>query len=146
MSYANGDKEVVPTQQWTRAPSPGPPSPAAETEEPEDIEAIIREASRDNAKYKRIWEEMLLEECPDFVHVVTMKGIFLYCSDSVKHILGYEPGELEGKSINTICHPSDLTTILRELKQSNNKTGGTRELYISCKDEKVWIHLDRMLW
>ncbi|KAI9497896.1 white collar one B [Zychaea mexicana] len=125
-------QQVVPAQEWTRPPSPKPassPPPVTEAaEEPVDIEQLIAEASRDNGKYKRCWEELLLEESPDFMHVLTIKGIFLYCSDSIRSILGYEPNELEGKSISTVCHPSDMTTVLRELKQSSN--GPSERVYL----------------
>ncbi|KAI8140577.1 putative blue-light photoreceptor PCMADA2 [Fennellomyces sp. T-0311] len=118
------DGQIVPAQEWIRPPSPKRPTPPPEAEEPMDIETMIAEANRDSGRFRRCWEELLLEEYPDFVHVVTIKGVFLYCSDSIRQILAYEPSELEGKPLSTVCHPSDMTTVLRELKQSSN---GPRE-------------------
>ncbi|KAI9250583.1 white collar one B [Phascolomyces articulosus] len=131
LSNAHDQQQLIPVQEWTRPPSPKCSSTTATkatsnqsitdtAEEPMPIEKLISEANCNNGKYKRNWEELLLEEYPDFMHVLTIKGIFLYCSDSVRSILGYETRELEGKSISTVCHPSDITTVLRELKQSSS--------------------------
>ncbi|KAG1147567.1 hypothetical protein G6F37_005056 [Rhizopus arrhizus] len=92
----------------------------AETEVPMNIEMLIKEASTDEGKFRRCWHELLLDQSPDFIHVLTIKGIFLYCSDSALQLLEYEPSELVGKSLKAICHPSDITTVMRELKQSSS--------------------------
>lgn len=96
------------------------PQTSSETEPPMDVETLIKEASMDEGKFRRCWHELLLDQSPDFIHVLTIKGIFLYCSDSTQNVLEYEPSELVGKSLKAICHPSDITTVMRELKQSSN--------------------------
>lgn len=93
---------------------------ATAVEPPMDVETLIKEASTDEGKFRRCWHELLLDQSPDFIHVLTIKGIFLYCSDSTQQVLEYEPSELVGKSLKAICHPSDITTVMRELKQSSN--------------------------
>lgn len=98
------------------------PQTSTETEPPMDVETLIKEASTDEGKFRRCWHELLLDQSPDFIHVLTIKGIFLYCSDSIQNVLEYEPSELVGKSLKAICHPSDITTVMRELKQSSNHT------------------------
>ncbi|KAI9355497.1 putative white-collar-1b protein [Pilaira anomala] len=92
----------------------------SDSEPPMDVETLIKEASTDEGKFRRCWHELLLDQSPDFIHVLTIKGIFLYCSDSTKQVLEYDPNELVGKSLKAICHPSDITTVMRELKQSSN--------------------------
>jgi len=62
---------------------------------------------------------MLLENSDDFIHVLSLKGSFLYVSPSVRHILEYEPEELIGKSISDVTHPSDIVPVMRELKESS---------------------------
>ncbi|KAI9477966.1 MAG: hypothetical protein EXX96DRAFT_569108 [Benjaminiella poitrasii] len=84
-----------------------------------DIESIIKEASTDKGKFKKYLHELLLDEIPDFVHVLTIKGVFLFCSESTRSLLEYEPSELVGQSLKSICHPSDITTVMRELKQAS---------------------------
>ena len=65
---------------------------------------------------------LLLERSPDFIHVVSLKGSFLYVAPSVRNVLGYDPGELIGKSISEFCHPADLVPLMRELKESSTNT------------------------
>lgn len=55
------------------------------------------------------------------------------CAYAVKKILGYEAEDLERKSIKTICHPSDVTTILRELKQPSNDNEQMNFIYRARK-------------
>ncbi|KAJ3780526.1 photoreceptor A [Lentinula aff. detonsa] len=66
----------------------------------------------------------LLEYAPDFIHVVSLKGTFLYVGPSVRRVLGYEPEELVGKALSDICHPADVQPLTRELKESS-ATGST---------------------
>ncbi|KAI9274260.1 hypothetical protein BY458DRAFT_489316 [Sporodiniella umbellata] len=88
-------------------------------ESPMDIESLIKEASAEEGRSRRYFHELLLDQSPDFIHVLTIKGVFLYCSDSVTQLLGYEPAYLVGKSLRKFCHESDITTVMRELKQSS---------------------------
>ncbi|KAK2464497.1 hypothetical protein APHAL10511_003476 [Amanita phalloides] len=67
---------------------------------------------------------MLLETCPDFVHVVSLKGSFLYVGPSVRRVLGYEPEEMVGGSIADLAHPEDVVPLMRELKESSSTGGG----------------------
>ncbi|KAF8992735.1 PAS domain-containing protein, partial [Cyathus striatus] len=62
---------------------------------------------------------LLLEACPDFIHVVSLKGNFLYVAPSVRRVLGYEPDEMVGKSISDFSHPEDVVPLMRELKESS---------------------------
>ncbi|KAK8117823.1 white collar 1 [Apiospora kogelbergensis] len=66
---------------------------------------------------------MLLENADDVVHVLSLKGLFLYVSPSCKRVLEYDGPELVGSSISTICHPSDIVPVTRELKDT--ATGST---------------------
>ncbi|KAI5888514.1 blue light receptor [Schizophyllum commune H4-8] len=63
---------------------------------------------------------MLLEKTPDFVHVVSLKGSFLYVAPTVKRVLGYDPSELVGKGLSDICHPADVVPLMRELKEASS--------------------------
>lgn len=68
--------------------------------------------------HKQSWDKMLLENTDDVVHVLSLKGLFLYLSPSCKKILEYDAAELVGNSISSICHPSDIVPITRELKDT----------------------------
>ncbi|KAJ2920084.1 hypothetical protein MD484_g308, partial [Candolleomyces efflorescens] len=65
---------------------------------------------------------ILLELGPDFVHVVSLKGSFLYVAPSVRRVLGYEPEELVGASFADLAHPEDLVPLMRELKESSTSS------------------------
>lgn len=68
---------------------------------------------------------MLLETSPDFVHVVSLKGSFLYVAPSVRKVLGYEPEEMVGGSLADLAHPEDVVPLMRELKESSSTGGGS---------------------
>lgn len=68
--------------------------------------------------HKQSWDKMLLENTDDVVHVLSLKGLFLYLSPSCKRILEYDASELVGNSLSTVCHPSDIVPVTRELKEA----------------------------
>ncbi|KAG1716804.1 hypothetical protein ID866_326 [Astraeus odoratus] len=67
---------------------------------------------------------LLLELLPDFLLVLSLKGLFLYVAPSVRLVLGYEPHELVGRNIADVCHPADLVPLMRELKEGSVSTSG----------------------
>lgn len=69
---------------------------------------------------RRIWDKVLLENTDDVVHVLSLKGLFLYLSPACKPVLEYEPSELVGTALSAVCHPSDIVPVTRELKDSSN--------------------------
>lgn len=66
---------------------------------------------------KRIWDKVLLENTDDVVHVLSLKGLFLYCSPAIRKVLEYEPQELVGTALSSVCHPSDIVPVTRDLKE-----------------------------
>ncbi|KAI3319042.1 hypothetical protein HD806DRAFT_301031 [Xylariaceae sp. AK1471] len=70
--------------------------------------------------HKQSWDKMLLENADDVVHVLSLKGLFHYISPSCKRVLEYDPTELVGTSISSICHPSDIVPLTRELKDTTS--------------------------
>lgn len=69
--------------------------------------------------HKQSWHKMLLENADDVIHVISLKGTFQYVSPSCKRILEYDPTELAGSSLSSVCHPSDIVPVTRELKDAN---------------------------
>ena len=65
----------------------------------------------------------LLDRSPDFLHVVSLKGAFLYVAPAVRHVLGYDPDELVGRSLTEFCHPADCVPLMRELKEASATPG-----------------------
>ena len=68
--------------------------------------------------HKQSWDKMLLENSDDVIHVLSLKGLFLYLSPACKRILEYDGADLVGNSLSTICHPSDIVPVTRELKEA----------------------------
>ena len=69
--------------------------------------------------HRQSWDKMLLENTDDVVHVLSLKGLFLYLSPSCKRILEYDTAELVGNSLSSVCHPSDIIPVTRELKETS---------------------------
>ena len=68
---------------------------------------------------KRIWDKVLLENTDDVVHVLSLKGLFLYLSPSSRKVLGYDSSELVGTALSSVCHPSDIVPVTRELRETS---------------------------
>lgn len=89
----------------------------------------------------RIWNRMLIEHTDDFIHVLTLKGIFLYASPSSQSLLGYKSEDLVGYPVSMLCHPSDLVPMMRELKEIASPSGSFCLIFRArCKDGSfVWM-------
>ncbi|KAK7959053.1 uncharacterized protein PG986_003907 [Apiospora aurea] len=61
------------------------------------------------------WNQMLLENVDALVQVLSLKGNIAYASASHKR-LGYGAGDLLGKPMDRLYHPSDVAVLMRELK------------------------------
>lgn len=107
-----------------------PAPPPSSTSSPSTTTTSTGESSGDIYGGNHPLHLMLLETGPDFVHVVSLKGTFLYVAPSVRNILGYEPEDLAGKSISDLAHPEDVVPLMRELKESSTtgiSAAGTNE-------------------
>lgn len=64
------------------------------------------------------WQHLVLSQMPDFIHVLSLKGIIMYCNmNGTENILGYHSQELIGQSISAICYEQDVVAVLREMKE-----------------------------
>ncbi|KAH8653308.1 PAS domain-containing protein [Xylariales sp. PMI_506] len=87
----------------------------------DDVSTLLQQFTPKGAVsdwHKQSWDKMLLENADDVVHVLSLKGLFLYLSPSCKRILEYDSTDLVGSSISSICHPSDIVPVTRELKDT----------------------------
>jgi len=75
-------------------------------------EAALRESE---AKYRS-----LVETTSDFIWEVDAHGTYTYVSPQVRQILGYEPGELVGKTPFTIMPPDEAGRVAAEFGRSVN--------------------------
>ncbi|KAI1803552.1 PAS domain-containing protein [Daldinia bambusicola] len=89
----------------------------------DDVSTLLQQFNPKGAVsdwHRQSWDKMLLENADDVVHVLSLKGLFLYLSPSCKRILEYDATELVGSSISSISHPSDIVPVTRELKDATN--------------------------
>lgn len=68
--------------------------------------------------HRQSWDKMLLENADDVIHVLSLKGLFLYLSPSCKKVLEYDTSDLVGNTLSSVCHPSDIIPVTRELKDT----------------------------
>ncbi|WVO15097.1 hypothetical protein L204_102741 [Cryptococcus depauperatus] len=73
------------------------------------------------------WLKMVLDNTDDFVHALSLKGFFQFCSNSVRKLLGYEPEDLLNKNISEFAHPVDIVPLIRALKDSTQTIGGSQQ-------------------
>lgn len=87
----------------------------------DEVSAMLSTVHNGESEYvRRMWDKMLLENTDDVVHVLSLKGLFQWISPSALEILEYEPSEIIGTALSSICHPSDIVPVTRELKDASN--------------------------
>jgi PAS domain S-box-containing protein len=87
----------------------------------DEVSAVLSSiGSGESDLSKRIWDKVLLENTDDVVHVLSLKGLFLYLSPSSRKALEYDPSELVGTALSSVCHPSDIVPVTRELKDTSS--------------------------
>lgn len=97
------------------------PSEQPQTIGRDDVSAVLSTfGTGDSELTKRLWDKILLENTDDVVHVLSLKGLFLYLSPSSRKVLEYQPNELIGTSISSVCHPSDIVPVTRDLKDTTS--------------------------
>ena len=93
---------------------------AGQTVPRDDVSTVLSTiGSGESELSKRIWDKVLLENTDDVVHVLSLKGLFLYLSPSSRKVLEYDPSELVGTPLSSVCHPSDIVPVTRELKDTS---------------------------
>ncbi|EMD00120.1 hypothetical protein BAUCODRAFT_63884 [Baudoinia panamericana UAMH 10762] len=86
----------------------------------DDVSAILSTIGSGESDYaKRMWDKVLLENTDDVVHVLSLKGLFQWVSPSALRVLEYEPSEIIGTALSSVCHPSDIVPVTRELKDTS---------------------------
>jgi PAS domain S-box-containing protein len=106
---------------WTPPPSTQWDPENGQTLGVDDVSTLLQQYNPRGTMsewHKQSWEKMLLENADDVVHVLSLKGNFLYASPSCRKILEYDMAELNGMSLSSICHPSDIVPVMRELKDA----------------------------
>ncbi|KAL2836785.1 PAS domain-containing protein [Aspergillus pseudoustus] len=61
-------------------------------------------------------QHVLVENTYDVIFVLSYEGVFLYLSPSCRTVLEYKSSDLVGKTLSTICHPSDIGPVIRDIR------------------------------
>ncbi|KMW68925.1 white collar 1, variant [Blastomyces dermatitidis ATCC 18188] len=61
-------------------------------------------------------DEAILGSSEFLFHIMSTTGVFIYITPSTSAILEYESKELNGSTLSSICHPSDVVAVIRELR------------------------------
>ncbi|KAF2728446.1 white collar [Polyplosphaeria fusca] len=102
--------------------APRMPPEAGQTISKDEVSNVLATygSTNDSEITRRLWDKVLLENTDDVVFVLSLKGLFLYLSPASGRILEYEASELVGTALSSVCHPSDIVPVTRELKESAN--------------------------
>ena len=95
-----------------------------------------------NDSMKRQFMRLLVDESDDLIHVLSLKGALLYVSGASRRLLEYEPNELLGKTLSSFCHPSDIVSVQRELKDAGVAASPTVNLVYRIRRKNsgyVWF-------
>lgn len=87
----------------------------------DEVSTVLGDMSTNDSHHsQRVWDKVLLENADDVIFVLSLKGLFLYLSPSTSKILEYSCDELIGTSLSSVCHPSDIVPVTRELKDTTS--------------------------
>ncbi|PMD67444.1 uncharacterized protein K444DRAFT_639400 [Hyaloscypha bicolor E] len=113
-------QENLPKYIW-QPPEQNRPRDGGRTISRDDVSTVLSSinTSMESELTKRMWDKVLLENTDDVVHVLSLKGLFLYLSPSSRHVLEYDSSELVGTALSSVCHPSDIVPVTRELKDTS---------------------------
>jgi PAS domain S-box-containing protein len=87
--------------------------------------------------------QMLIGDALDVITVLDDDGIIRYGSSSTEWVLGYEPGELVGKSLFEFIHPDDVLNVINAFNDGLQIPGciASFEFRFLHKDSS-WRNLD----
>jgi PAS domain S-box-containing protein len=109
----------------------------------QDKETIQVQLTESEAQFR-----LLAENSSDMISKHDTKGTFLYVSPACKIILGYEPSELIGISVNSLVHPDDTKAFMDMLTtpKENDQTV-TVDYQARHKNGKyIWIETTARLF
>ncbi|KAL2072109.1 hypothetical protein VTL71DRAFT_11452 [Oculimacula yallundae] len=132
VDYSQG---ALPRYVWN-PPEASRPMDGGQTISRDDVSTVLASinSNSESELTKRMWDKVLLENTDDVVHVLSLKGLFLYLSPSCRHVLEYDASELVGTALSSVCHPSDIVPVTRELKDTS--TGASVNVVFRIRRKK----------
>lgn len=89
---------------------------------------------------KHLRDQSLLQNTDHVTHILSPEGVFLYVSPSCKQVLEYDPAELVGRTLSSVCHPGDIVSVTRELNDLDEES--TVEIVYRIRRKKsgyIWF-------
>ena len=87
-----------------------------------------RRPQESEAKYRN-----LANSLHDWVWIITIEGVLIFCSRSSERILGYHPEEIIEKSIFFMLHPDGATEARAVLSKAVEERKGWKDLKLKCR-------------
>src|SRR5690348_15521543 len=84
----------------------------------------------------------LIQRSADAIQLISADAKILYSSDSVEHVLGYKPDEIQGDGPAAHLHPDDLPLFMERFTALLQKPGGQDSLVYRVRHKNgswVWI-------
>lgn len=66
---------------------------------------------------------VIVDASPDLICVTDLDGRFTYVNPAFTRLLGYQPGDLVGRSSLSLIHPEDVQRVIDTVRQDPNTTG-----------------------
>lgn len=83
---------------------------------PSQVSVVLDSVVRGQPVARSHLHHILVENTGDVIFVLSYEGEFLYLSPSCRTMLEYKPSDLLGKTLSTVCHPSDIGPVTRDLR------------------------------
>jgi hypothetical protein len=87
----------------------------------------------------------VLNGIPDFLHVFDRDGLIRYASPICRHLTGFEPTDLLGRSILDLIHPDDSELFIKEISYSQALHKSVRFIYRFRKTNNQWVIFDSQI-
>ncbi len=92
------------------------------------VDRRLRDAYDQDLRRRERRHEALLTEISDVVTLLDEDGTIRYESPSIRHVFGYDPDELVGRSALELIHPEDREEVRRALTEFEPTSGETTAL------------------
>ncbi|KAK9478190.1 hypothetical protein V1514DRAFT_331880 [Lipomyces japonicus] len=98
--------------------------------------------SSDKEVTDRLLSKALLANSEDLIYIISLRGQFNYCSPSSRQVLEYEPEELCGMQLASICHPSDVVNMSRDIKEAASKNSEINTIFRIRRKNSGYLWLE----
>lgn len=114
------------------------------------LQLMLRNRSKTEKRLREVvaLHNLVVENSRDVIVLTTMEGVRTYVSQGVRTLTGWEPEELQGKSLVELAHPQDraeVEMVIKALKAGSR--GGCIEYRVKKRNgEYLWIEASLHLY